>query len=153
MVSLPFFLIPFRVYGSPPIVGLLESFLTFAGYLCPYHSGVFRGGVGHLRYPGAEVYFEDCLDEWFRELMVGRLDCVASGGLLRGCSSCLGLISMGRGSTLICIPLVSGSLRMRVRLCFGGHCLVCPVIGLLMWMWRGLCLFSLRWLSGIHLRC
>ena len=36
--------------------------------------------MGHLHYPGAEVYFKDCLDEWFRELMVERLDCVASGG-------------------------------------------------------------------------
>jgi hypothetical protein len=71
---------PFKFYGSPPIAGSLGSILTFVGYLCPYHSRVFCGGVGHFRYPGADVYFEGCLDEWFRELMVGRLDCVASGG-------------------------------------------------------------------------
>jgi hypothetical protein len=71
---------PIVFYGSPPIVGLLGSFLAFAGYLCPSHLGVFHGRVGHLCYPGAEVYFEDCLDEWFRELMVRRLDCVVSGG-------------------------------------------------------------------------
>ena len=42
------------------------------------------------------------------------------GVLLRGCSSCSGFVSVGRGSTLICIPLASESLRMRVRLCFRG---------------------------------
>ena len=88
---------PFKFYGSPPIVGSLGSFLTFAGYLCPYHSGVFRGGVGHLHYPGAEVYFEDCLDEWFRELMVGRLDCVASGGAAQRLFQLFGVHFHGEG--------------------------------------------------------
>ncbi len=97
----PFSQFPFKFYGSPPIVGLLGSFLTFSGYLYPYHLGVFRGRVAHLCYPSAEVYLEDCLDEWFRELIVGQLDCVALGGLLRGCSSCFGLTSMGMGSTSI----------------------------------------------------
>ena len=66
---------PFAFYGLPPIVGLLGSSLTFAGYLCPYQLGTFCGGVCHFRYPGAKVYFEDCLDEWFEQLVVGQVHC------------------------------------------------------------------------------
>ncbi len=54
--------------------------MTFAGYLCPYHLGAFHSRVGHFRYHGAELYCKGCLDEWFKELMVGQLDCVALGG-------------------------------------------------------------------------
>ncbi len=61
----------FEFYGCPPIVGSLESFLTFAGYCCPCKSGKFRDGVVHSEYPGTKVYFNNCLEEWFDELMVG----------------------------------------------------------------------------------
>jgi hypothetical protein len=70
---------PFEFYGCPPIVGLLGSFLTYGGYCCPYMLGRFCGVVGHFEYPGAEVQFRKCLEEWFDQLMLGRLDCVALG--------------------------------------------------------------------------
>jgi hypothetical protein len=88
---------PYDFYGSPPIVGSLGSFLTFAGYLCPYHPGVFRGRVCHLCYPGAELYLEDCLDEWFRELMVGQLDFVASWGAVQWLFQLFGVHFHGDG--------------------------------------------------------
>ncbi len=38
--------------------------------------------MGHSEYPGAKVYFHNCLEEWFDELMVGRLDSAASGDVV-----------------------------------------------------------------------
>jgi hypothetical protein len=69
----------FAFYGRLPIVGSLGSFLTYAGYCCPCKSDWFHGGVGHSEYPGAKFHFNNCLEEWFNELMVGRLDRFASG--------------------------------------------------------------------------
>ncbi len=61
----------FGFYGCPPIVGLLGSFLTYAGYCCPCKLVRFCGDVGHSEYLGAKFHFNNCLDEWFDELMVG----------------------------------------------------------------------------------
>ncbi len=66
----------FEFYGCPLIVDLLGSFLTYVGYYCPCKSGRFRGGVGHSEYPGAKVYFNECLKEWFDKLKVGQLECI-----------------------------------------------------------------------------
>ncbi len=69
----------FEFYGCPPIVGLLGSFLTYAGYCCPSKLGRFCVGMGCSEYPGAKVYFNNCLEEWFDMLMVGPLDSIALG--------------------------------------------------------------------------
>ncbi len=69
----------FEFYDCPPIVGLFGSFLTYAGYCCPCKLGRFCGGVGPSEYPGAKVYFNNCLEEWFDKLMVGQLDSIALG--------------------------------------------------------------------------
>jgi hypothetical protein len=74
---------PFEFYGCPPIFGSLGAFLTYAGYCCPFRSGRFCGGVSHSEYPGTNLYFSTCLEEWFEELMVGRLNSVASGDVVQ----------------------------------------------------------------------
>jgi hypothetical protein len=37
--------------------------LPYAGYCRPCKLGRFCGGMGHSEYPGAKVYFNDCLEE------------------------------------------------------------------------------------------
>jgi hypothetical protein len=74
--------LPFKFYGCPPIVALLGALLTYAGYRCPCRLGRFRGGVSHSGYPGADLYFNTCLEEWFKEFMVGWLDSVALGDVV-----------------------------------------------------------------------
>ncbi len=53
--------------------------MTYGGYCCLYKLGKFCGGVGCSEYPGAKVYFSQCLEEWFDQLIVGQLKCVALG--------------------------------------------------------------------------
>ncbi len=48
----------------------------------PFYVGLVCGGVGHFEYPGAEVYFNKCLEECFDQLMVGQ-DCVAWGNAVQ----------------------------------------------------------------------
>jgi hypothetical protein len=140
----------FEFYGSPLITGLLGSFLTYARYLCPYHPGKFHGGMGHFIYPGAEVYFGDCLNEWLEQLVVGRLDCVALGGAAQWLFQLFGVHFHGAWQYFnIHIPLASGSLRTRMRFCSGGHCLVFLVIGSSAWMRQDHYHFGFHWLSGV----
>jgi hypothetical protein len=73
--------------------------------------GRFCGGVGHFEHPGAEVYFSECLEEWFDQLMVGQLDCVALGDAVQRFFWLFGVPFHGEGSMLIFIPLPNGSLR------------------------------------------
>ncbi len=61
MVHTPSLLFSFEFYGCPPIIGLLGSFLTYAGYCCPYKLGRFRGGVGHSEYPGTKGVLQQLL--------------------------------------------------------------------------------------------
>jgi hypothetical protein len=119
----------FKFYGCPPIVSSLGSFLTYAGYCCPCKFGRFRGGVGHSEYPGAKLHFNNCLEEWFDELMVGQLDSVASGDAVQQLFQVFEVHFHGGDSTLISILTASGILRMLVRLCIGGLFLVCQAIG------------------------
>ena len=112
---------------------MLGSFFTFAAYLGPYHSGAFHDGVGHFRYPGAEVYFESCLNKWFKELMVGRLDCVPLGGAAQRLFQLFGVHFHGEGWYFNMYPFGKWEFE-GAGLCFGGHCLVFLVISSLMWM-------------------
>ncbi len=128
---------PFEFYGCPPNVGSLESFLTYAGYCCPCALGRFRGGMGHSEYPGTELHFGNCLEEWFEELMVGWLDSVASGDVVQQLFQVFGVHIHGGDSTLIFIFSASVISRMLARLHFGVFCLVCLVIGSLVQMWDG----------------
>jgi hypothetical protein len=89
---------PFELYGCPPNVGSLGSFLTYAGYCCPCELGRFRGGVGHSEYPGAKLHFSNCLEEWFKELMVGWLDSVALGDAVQQLFQVFGVHFHGWGA-------------------------------------------------------
>jgi hypothetical protein len=133
----------FDFYSCPPIAGSLGSYWTYAGYCCPCKLGRVHGGMGHSEYPGAKLYFNNCLEKWFDELMVGLLDSVASGDAGQQLFKCLGCISIGGDSMLISILTVSGISRTLVRLHFGGLCLVCPVIGSLVQTQGGQ--FSFYW--------
>jgi hypothetical protein len=95
---------PFEFYGCPPIVGLLGAFLTNAGYCCPCRSGRFHSGVGHSEYPGADSYFSTCLEEWFKELLVGRLNSVASGDAVQQFFQVFGVHLHGGGQFINIYP-------------------------------------------------
>ncbi len=135
--ALSFFIILLQVLWLPPNVGSLGSFLTYAGFCCPCELGRFRGGVGHSEYPSAKLHFNNCLEEWFDKLMVGWLDSVASGDTVQQLFQMFGVHFHGGDSTLIFILMASGISRTLVRLCFGGLCLACVVIGSLVQTWGG----------------
>ncbi len=78
--------------------------------------------------------------------MVGRLDSIDSGDAVQQFFRVFGVHFYGGGQYVNIYPL-----RILVRFCFGGLCLVCPAIGSLMWMWE--CQFGFHWPSGIHLHC
>jgi hypothetical protein len=78
--------------------------LTYAGYCCPCASGRFCGGLGHSEYPGAELHFSNCLEEWFEELMVGRLDSVALGDAVQQLFQVFGVYFHGRGQYVNIYP-------------------------------------------------
>jgi hypothetical protein len=66
--------------------------------------GRFHGGVGHSEYPGAKVYFNNCLEEWFDVLMVGQLDSVTSGDAVQQLFRMLGVHFHGGGQYDIIYP-------------------------------------------------
>ncbi len=60
--------------------------------------------MGHSEYPGADSYFSTCLEEWFKELMVGRLNSVASGDAVQQFFQVFGVHFHGGGQFFILYP-------------------------------------------------
>jgi hypothetical protein len=83
--------------------------------------------------------------------MVDQLDSIALGDAVQQFFRVFWVHFHGEDSMLIFILTASVILRMLLRFCSGGLCLVCPVIGSLVWLRGGQ--FSLHWPSGIHLHC
>jgi hypothetical protein len=60
--------------------------------------------VNHSEYPGAKLHFSNCLEEWFKELMVGWLDSVPSGGAVQQLFQVFGVHFHGGGQYIIIYP-------------------------------------------------
>jgi hypothetical protein len=93
--------------------------------------------VGYSEHPGADSYFSTCLEDWFEELMVGRLNSIALGDAVQQLFQVFGVHFHGGGQFDNIYPYGKWGLRILERLCFGGLCLVCLVISSLVQMQGG----------------
>jgi hypothetical protein len=60
--------------------------------------------MGHSEYPGAKLHFNNCLEEWFDELMVVRLDSVPSGDAVQQLFQVFGVHFHGGGQYVNIYP-------------------------------------------------